>query len=126
MVMMTRTARMTMPTAAPLSSGSGSLNGISDQPSLPSTPPSLLLATHAGVSGTGHGALEDVFEQPRLDRAIGFWRQVLARLCELGVACIVEPGSGAARLRKPGVEIARRHRLHDEPHPVKAVTAEIS
>src|ERR1700685_680419 len=102
---MTSTARMTMPTAAPLSSGSGSLNGIADQLSLPSTSPSLLRAAHAGVSGTRHGSLEDVFEQYWLNRAIGFRRQFFARLCQLGVTGVVEPRSGAARLRKPRVEI---------------------
>src|SRR5580658_8444726 len=121
---MTRTARTTRPTAAPLISGSGSLNGIADQLSLPSISTSLLRA-HAGISRTRHSSLEDVFEQLRLDRAISFRRHVFARLCQLGIAGIVEAGSCAARLRKPGVEIAGRHRLHDKSHPGKTVAAEI-
>src|ERR1700683_5607488 len=98
MVIVTRTARMTIPTPAALSSGSGSLNGIADQLSLPSTSTSLLRAAHAGVSRARHGSLEDVFEQLRGDRAIRFRWHVFARLCQLGIAGIVEPGSGAARL----------------------------
>src|ERR1700733_4028950 len=98
MGIMTRTAKTTKPTTAPLISGSGSLNGIADQLSLPSTSTSLLRAAHAGVSWARHGSFEDVFEQLRLDRAIGFRWHVFARLRELSIAGIVEPGSGAARL----------------------------
>ena len=60
-----------------------------------------------------------------LDRAIGRRRHGLARLCQFGVAGIVERRPGAAHLRDPGVEIAGRHRFGDEPHLGKAVAAEI-
>src|SRR5262245_40755756 len=123
-VTVTRMARMTMPTTAPLSSGSGSLNGIAAQVSLPSMSTSRV--THCRIRGsrTRCRLVEDALEQLRFDGAIGGGRYVLARLCQFGVAGIVEAGSGAARLLEPSVEIAGGHRLGDEPHVGKAVAAE--
>src|SRR5262245_57949089 len=122
-VTVTRIARMTRPTTAPLSSGSGSLNGIASQVSLPSM--STSRGTHCRISGfrTRRRLVEDALEQLRFDRAIGYGRHGPARLCQLGVAGMVEGGSGAARVLKPGVEIASRHRLDDEPHVRKTVAA---
>src|SRR5262245_10460031 len=131
MVMSARMARMTRPTTAPLSSGSGSLNGIASQVSLPSMSTSRLMQRRtrgpadARLSGTRHRPVDDALEQLRLHRAIGCRRHGLARLCQLGVAGIVECRSAAAHLLDPGVEIAGRHRLDDEPHLGKAVAAEI-
>src|SRR5262249_35741256 len=129
MVMNARMARMTMTTTAPLASGSGSLNGMAAQVSFPSMSTSGLMRwrtrgpVDAPRSGTGNGLIDDAFEQLRVDRAIGRWLHVFARLCELGVGGIVEGGSGAAHLIKPSLEIAGGHRLHDELHPGKAVAA---
>src|ERR1700758_5503736 len=126
MVTVTRMARMTMPTTAPLSSGSGSLNGIAAQVNLPSMSTSCLtqrrtpVRADAGLFGTRHRRIEDALEQLRLHRAIGRGRHGFARLCQLGVAGNVEGGSGAAHLLEPSVEIAGRHRLDDEPHLGKA------
>src|SRR6516165_3446067 len=124
------TARMTMSTTAMLMRGSGSLNGIASQLSLPSMSTSSLTrwwtpcAPDSRVSGARHRLIEDALKQLRLNRAIGCWWYVLTRLCQLGVAGIVEAGSGAARLLEPSVEIAGRHRLGDESHVRKTVAAE--
>src|SRR4029077_1439574 len=131
MVMNARMARMTMTTTAPVSSGSGSLNGIAAQVSFPSMSTSGLMRwgargpVDAPRSRTSNGLIDDAFEQLRFDRAIGRRRHGLARLCQFGVAGCVEAGPGAATLRKPGIEIAGGHRLHDEPHPGETVAAEI-
>src|SRR6516225_1345620 len=125
------TARMTIRTTAMLMIGSGSLNGIASQLSLPSMSASRV--THywrirpadTRVSGARRCLAEDALEQLGFHRAIGCGRHVLARLCQLSVAGIVEAGSGAARLLEPSVEIAVGHRLDDEPHPGKTVAAEI-
>src|SRR5882757_10082258 len=131
MVTTTRTARMTMPTTAPLSSGSGSLNGIASQLSLPSMSTSCLALrwrpspADARLSGTRHRQVDDALEQLRFDRPIGCGRHGLARLCQFGVAGLVEGGSSAAHLLEPSVEIGGRHRLDDEPHLGKAIAAVI-
>src|SRR5262249_11724563 len=117
-VTVTRIARMTRPTTAPLSSGSGSLNGIASQVSPPSMSTSPV--THCRPR---RRLVEDALEQLGFDRAIGGGRHGLARLCQLGVAGIVESGSGAAHLFEPNIEIAGRHRLDDEAHLGKAVAA---
>src|ERR1700756_1318034 len=130
-VTVTRIARMTMPTTAPLSSGSGSLNGIAAQVSLPRMSTSCVTArrrrarTDARVSGSRHRLVDDALEQLQFNRAIGCGRHGLARLCQLGIAGIVEGGSGAAHLLEPGIEIAGRHRPDDESHVGKAVAAEV-
>src|SRR6185312_10971893 len=105
MVTVTRMARMTMPTTAPLSSGSGSLNGIAAQLSFPSmstsrrpAPRRTPVRTDACFSGTRHRHVDDALEQVRFYRAIGCGRHGLARLCQLGVAGIVEGGSCAAHM----------------------------
>src|SRR6516165_5869449 len=129
-VTVTRMARMTMPTTAPLSSGSGSLNGIAAQLSFPSMSTSRLaprgtpVRTNARFSGTRDRLVDDALEQVRFYRAIGCGRHGLARLCQLGVASIVEGGSCAADMLKPRSEIAGGYRLGDEPHVGKAVAAE--
>src|SRR5262249_6838147 len=120
MVTSASTARITMRTTAMLMRGSGSLNGIASQVSLPSMSTSRV--THCRTS---RRLVEDALEQLGFDRAIGGGRYVLARLCQFGVAGIVEAGSGAARLLEPSVEIAGGHRLDDEPHPGKTVATEI-
>src|SRR6478672_198383 len=129
-VMVRRTARMTMTTAAPAISGRGSFNGIAAQLSLPSMSTSCLTPWPRGspstrFSGPRHRPVDDALEQLRFYRAIGSRRHGLARLCQLGIAGLVQGGSGAARLFEPGVEIAGRHRLDDEPHLGKAVAAVI-
>src|SRR5262249_38008431 len=114
------TARMTMRTTAMLMRGSGSLNGIASQLSLPSMSTSSLTlwwtpcAPDSHISGAGRRLVEDALKQLRIHRAIGCGRYGLARLGQLCVTGIVEAGSGAARLCEPGVEIAGRHRLGDE------------
>src|SRR6185312_10540099 len=129
-VTVTRMARMTMPTTTPLSSGSGSLNGIAAQLSFPNMSTSRLaprrtpVRTNAGFSGTRHRHVDDALEQVRFYRAIGCGRHGLARLCQLGVAGIVEGGSYAAHILEPRIEIASGHRLGDESHVGKAVAAE--
>src|SRR5215467_10506965 len=129
MVTSASTARITMRTTAMLMRGSGSLNGIASQVSLPSMSTSRLMQRRtrgpadARLSGTRHRPVDDALEQLRLHRAIGCRRHGLARLCQLGVAGIVEGGSGAAHLLDPGVEIAGRHRLDGEPHLGKALAA---
>src|SRR5271166_2102366 len=131
MVTVTRMARMTMPTTAPLSNGRGSLNGMASQLSLPSMSTSGLPQRRTvgtadpRLSGTRDSLVDDALEQLRSHRAIGCGRHGLARLCQLGIAGIVEGGSGAAHLLEPSVEIAGRHRLDYEPHLGKAVAAEI-
>src|SRR6516164_8467255 len=129
-VTVTRMARMTMPTTAPLSSGSGSLNGIAAQLSFPSMSTSRLaprrtpVRTDARFFGACHRLVDDALEQVRFYRAIGCRRHGLARLCQLGVASIVEGGSCATHMLEPRIEIAGRYRLGDEPHVGKAVAAE--
>src|SRR6516165_7607364 len=115
MVTVTRTARMTMPTTAPLSSGSGSLNGIASQLSLPSMsasrrtqrrmPAPALYPSSACGGGSRHRLLDDALEQLRVHRVISCGGHGLTRLCQLGVTGIVERGPAAARLIDPGVEI---------------------
>src|SRR5262249_20803361 len=123
-VTVTSMARMTMPTTAPLSNGSGSLNGIASQLSRPSMSTSGLKGpADAAPFGTCRGPVDDALEQLRFHRAIGRGRHGFARLCQLGVAGIVEGGSGAAHLLKPAVETFGGHRLHDKPHPGEAVAA---
>src|SRR5436309_15841785 len=98
-VTVTRMARMTMPITAPLSSGSGSLNGIAAQLSRPSMSTSRLTyrrTPRPRLSRTRHRLIDDAFEQLRFDRAVGFGRHVLARLRQLGVAGFVEGGCAAA------------------------------
>src|SRR5690349_1904834 len=104
--------------------GSGSLNGIASQVSFPSMSTSRVTRCRIRGSRTRRRLVEDALEHLGFHRAIDAGRYVLARLCEFGVAGIVEAGSGAARLREPSVEIARRHRLGDEPHVGKTVAAE--
>src|SRR5262245_37144780 len=112
MVTTTRTARITMPTTAPLSSGSGSLHGIAAQLSLPSMSTSCLVQRRtpgpagARLSGTRRRPVDDALEQLRSHRAIGCRRHGRARLCQLGVAGVVERGAAAAHLLDPCVEIA--------------------
>src|SRR6516225_441194 len=124
------TARMTMRTTAMLMRGSGALNGIASQLSFPNMSTSRLaprrtpVRTDARFSGTCHRLVDDALEQVRFYRAIGCGRHGLARLCQLGVASIVEGGSCAADMLKPRIEIAGGHRLGDEPHIGKAVAAE--
>src|SRR5215472_13875495 len=96
--MVARTARMMTMTAAALSSGSGSLNGIASQLSLPSMSTSRLTPADARLSRTRHRLLDDVLEQLRFHRAIGCGRHGHARLCQRGVAGLVEGGSGTAHL----------------------------
>src|SRR4029077_7398098 len=121
---------MTMRITAVLMRGSGSLNGIAAQVSFPSMSTSRLIhwrtpgAAASRVPGTRR-VVEDALEQLRVYQAIGCSRHVLARLCQFGIAGIVEAGSAAARLREPSIEIAGWHRLDDEPHPGKTVAAEI-
>src|SRR5262249_1312324 len=119
-VTVTRMARMTMPTTAPLSSGSGSLKGIASQLSFPNMSTSRLTQRR-----TRHRLIDDAFEQLRFNLAIGCGRHGFARLRQLGVARIVEGGSAASHLLEPRVEIAGRHRPDDESHPGEAVAAEI-
>jgi len=74
-------------------------------------------------SGTRLRLLDDALEQLRIHRAIGGGRHRLARLCQLGVAGIVEGGSRAARLLEPSVEIAGRtdlatNRISEKPSPL--------
>src|SRR5262252_2631654 len=129
-VMSASTARMTMRTTAMLMRGSGSLNGIASQLSLPSMSTSSLTQwwtpgpAARRASGTRRRLVQDALEQLRVHRVIGCGWYSLARLCQLGVAGVVEPGSGAARLREPGVEIVGGHRLGNEPHVGKTVAAE--
>src|SRR5262245_403035 len=124
-VTITRIARITTPTTAPLSSGSGSSKGIADQVSLPNMSTSRLTHWRMRGSWTPCRLVEDALEQLRFHRAIGRGRHVSARLCQFRVAGRVEAGSGAARLLEPSIEIVGGHRLGDEPHPGKAVPAEI-
>src|SRR5262249_19931371 len=124
------TARMTIRTTAMLMRGSGSLNGIASQLNLPSMSTTCLMrwrtpgAADRRASATRHCVVEDALEHLGFDRAIGCGRYVLAWLCQFGVAGLVEAGSGAARLLKPRIEIAGRHRLGGEPHVGKTVAAE--
>src|SRR5262252_8145951 len=119
MVMSASTARITMRTTAMLMRGSGSLNGMASQVSFPSMSTSRV--THCRARSR---LVEDALEQLGFDRAIGGGRYVLARLCQFGIAGIVEAGSGAAHLFEPRIEIAGWHRLGDEPHVGKTVAAE--
>src|SRR5262249_44382744 len=122
-VTVTRMARMTMPTPAPLSSGSGSLNGIAAQLSFPSMSASRL--TQWRLSGTRHRLVDDALEQLRFNRAIRRGRHGLARLRQLRVASLVEGRPAASHLLQPSVEIAGRHRPDHESHLGKTVAAEI-
>src|SRR5262249_30007525 len=97
---------MTIRTTAMLVIGSGSLKGIASQVSLPSMSTSRV--THCR---TRCRLVEDALEQLRFHRAIGCGRYVLARLCQFGVAGLVEARSGAAHLFEPRIEIAGWHRL---------------
>src|SRR6516165_2972762 len=121
-VMSASTARMTMRTTAMLMRGSGSLNGIASQLSLPSMSTSSLTrwwtpcVPDSRVSRAGRRLVEDALEQLWVHRAIGRGRYGLARLGQLSVTGIIESRPGAARLLEPSVEIAGRHRLGDEPH----------
>src|SRR6516162_10003305 len=129
-VTVTRIARMTTPTTAPLSSGSGSLKGIAAQVSFPSMSTSRVMywrsrPADTRVSGAGRRLVEDALEQLRFDRAKGGRRYVLARLCQFGVAGIVESRPSAANLLEPSVEIGSGHRFGDEPHVRKTIAAEI-
>src|SRR5215469_1380582 len=107
-----RTARMTMPTTAPLSSGSGSLNGIAAQLSFPSMSTSRLAqqrtpgrAPPRFSGGSGSRLVDDALEQLRFDRAICRGRHGLARLRQFGIAGLVESRSSAAHLGEPRIEI---------------------
>src|SRR5262249_1038690 len=119
-VTVTRMARMTTPTTAPLSSGSGSLKGIASQLSFPS-----MSASRLAPRRTRHSLIDNPFDQLRLNWPLGCGRHGFARLRQLGVAGIVEGGSAASHLLEPRVEIGGRHRLDDEPHLGKAVAAEV-
>src|SRR5277367_2571942 len=129
--MIPSTARMTIPTTPIAYSGRGWSNGIAAQFSLPSISTPCLWRrrapgrTNACLFGTCHRLLDDAVEQLGLDRAVGRRRHGYARLCQFGVGGIVERGPGAAHFCNPGVEIAGRHRLGNEPHVGKAVAAEI-
>src|SRR5512132_486532 len=131
MVTIASATRTTMATTATLISGSGSLNGITAQLSLPSISTSRLLPwrtpgrADTRLFATRYRLVDDALEQHRRDRTVGRCRHGLARLCQLRIAGIVERRPGAPHPRDPGVEIAGRHRLGDEPHLGKAVTAEI-
>src|SRR4051794_12062698 len=104
MVMNASTARMIRTTTNPLNSGSGSLNGIAAQLSLPSMSTSGLMVRRtrgtagAPLSRTCHRLVEDALEQLRPHRAIGLGRHGFARLCQLGIGGIVEGGAGATHL----------------------------
>src|SRR5579863_621879 len=109
--MIASTARTTMATTAPLISGSGSLNGIAAQVSLPSISASRVRRPRRGradarLCAARYRLVEDAVEQLGIDRAIGRRRHGLAGLCQGGVAGIVERCPRAARARHPGVEIA--------------------
>src|SRR5262249_34207881 len=123
------TARITMRTTAMLTRGSGSLNGIASQLSLPSMSTSRVMYRRSRPADThvsgARRLVEDALEHFPFHRAIGCGRHGLARLCQLSPAGIVESRSGAARLLDPSVEIASGHRFGDEPHVGKAVAAEI-
>src|SRR5438874_8859901 len=119
--MIPTTARMTIRTTAALIIGSGSLNGIAAKLSLPSISTSRLLRRRTpgragGPFGTRDRLVEDALEEFGVDRAIGRRRHGFTRLRQFGVAGVVERRPGAARHRDPAAEIARRHRLDDEPH----------
>src|ERR1700731_5359870 len=122
---------MTMTTTAALMIGSGSLNGIAAQVSLPSMSTPCLLHRRtpgragARLFGTRDRLVDDALEQVGLDRAIGRRWHGFAWFCQGGVAGIVERRPGPTHLRDPGIEIAGRHRLGDKPHLGKAIAAEI-
>src|SRR5262252_916414 len=128
-VMSASTTRTTMRTTAMLMRGSGSLNGIASQLSLPSMSTSRVMyrwsrPADTRVSGAGRRLVEDALEQLRFHRAIGCRRYRFARLGQLSVTGIVESRPGAARLLDPSVEIVGGYRLGDEPHVGKTVAAE--
>src|SRR5947199_1103974 len=130
MVMIPSTARIMRPTTAALIIGSGSLNGIAAQLSLPSISTSGLRSRRTpgragGPFGSRDRLVDDALEELRVDRAIGRRRHGSARLCQFGVAGIVECRPGAACRLDPAVEIAGRHRPDGEPHVGKAGAAEI-
>src|SRR5690348_1307447 len=124
------TARMTMTTTAPLNIGSGSLNGIAAQVSLPSMSISRLL--HRWAPGRGSARLvgtrgrlvDDALEQVGLDRAIGHRWHGFARLGQCAIDGGIERRAGAARFFHPRIEIARRHRFGHKPHARKARSEE--
>src|SRR5215472_9897326 len=125
----TSTARITAITTAMLISGSGSSNGIAAQLSRPSMSASRRCRRTPGRAGNSLvGASrrhpDDMLEKIRRYRAIGRRRHGLARLCQLRIGRIVKRGPGAAHTPEPSIEIARRHRLRDELHVWKTVTAE--
>src|SRR5215469_11329646 len=101
---------MTTTTTAALNSGSGSLTGIAAQVSLPSMSTSRLLRVIRLV-GARDRLVDDVLEQVGLHRAIGRRRHGFARLCQRGIAALVERRPGAAHLIEPPFEILGRHRL---------------
>src|SRR5437016_1506716 len=129
--MVTRTPSTTTATTPALISGSGSLNGIAAQVSLPNISTSRLQCRWApGCAGSRVAVsrrclVEDALEQVRLDRAISRWRHGLAGLCQGGITGVVKRGPRAAHLLHPGGEVAGRQRLDHEPHVGKAVAAEI-
>src|SRR5947207_3010936 len=101
-VTVSRMARMTMPTTAPLSSGSGSLNGTAAQLSLPSMSTSRLVHQRCRarrLRRARHRLIEDAVEEVWHDRAVGRRRHGLARLGQFGVAGVVKRSPGAAHPR---------------------------
>src|SRR5262245_23745764 len=129
-VTVTRRANMTRPTTAPLSSGSGSLNGMADQVSFPSIsisrPMNRGSQRRAGRPCRARDRLvDDVLEEVWHDRAVGRRRHGDARLCQLRIPGLVKRGPGAAHLPQPTIEIAGRHRLGDKPHLGETVAAVI-
>src|ERR1700693_698255 len=102
--MVTRMASTATATTAALISGSGSLNGIAAQLSLPNISTSRLQCRWApGCAGSRvvisrRCLVEDALEQVWFDRAIRRWRHGLAGLCQSGKAGVVKRGSRAAHL----------------------------
>src|SRR4029077_7682406 len=116
-VTVTRTAKMTMPTTAPLSSGSGSLNGMASQVNFPSmstsrrAPRRTPVRTDVRLSGTRDRLVNDALEQIRFYRGLGCAGPGPARGCQFAIPGSVEGGSGLTPLLEPRVEISGRHRL---------------
>src|ERR1700704_79632 len=131
MVTIASTVRITTMTTAMVISGSGSLNGIAAQLSLPNISTSRLRCRRTPGSAGSRLVLsrrclvKNALEQLRLYRAIAHWRHGLARLHQRGVAGRVEGRPGAAYLLQPRAEIAVRDGLYGEAHVGKAVAAEI-
>src|SRR5215475_3573550 len=93
------TARMTMKTTAILMIGSGSLNGIAAQFNFPSMSTSRVAQRRRSpggtrLSGTRDRLVDDVLKQLRIHRMVGCGRNGRARLCQRGIAGIVERGPG--------------------------------